>query len=582
MTKICATILLILLCSGLTGFQKSNDSTKTGDEAPPKKDFVVGDDEQYGSNPIQEYNDSYYIVSRINDNIGLPSNSFNFRTPQATLEEYIYACRDGRFEDAAYALNLNRMPLDLTLDEAAILAEKFYFVLDQRISIEWSSISDRPDGQIDIQTATNQAIAGAPRRSVYFGEIDLDGRDVSLRLQRIKYKDYGAFWLISADTVENIEDMYDAYGPRKLELMMPEWAQFNVLGIAVWKFVGTFILILLSIAIGKLGRYLMRRFCTDSRFAWLNVAGRNLAAPAGFALAVLFFYITLNALISFSGSFASWIYSILLIVVICSMTWLIMKFIDSLMIYVAENRIGDTNPEENSQARQMLTYVSVARRVVTFVVIIIGVAVIIGQFRSLEKLGISLLASAGVLTVVLGVAAQSTLGNIIAGIQIALTSPAKIGDTVIIDDDWGYVEDIRFTYMVIRTWDQRRLVVPLKYIINNIFENWSMTNPHQVRPIIVQADYRINVQKVRDQYETLLRENENWDQEHEPVIQVVEADKDTIQIRALCSGKDASTTWALHCELREQLVSYIAHLEDGIYLNKTRVELEGGSLKTEK
>lgn len=553
--------------------QDSKDSTRQESQLP-SKESVVRHDAVYGSNPILEYNESYYILNRINENIGLPPKEFNFRTPQATLEEFVFACRDERFKDAAYALNLNRMPSNLTIEDAATLAEKLYFVMNQRVNIEWSSISDRPDGQVDIQTATNKAIAGSPRRSVYFGQMDLNGRDVSLRLQRVKYKDLGALWLISADTVENIEELYEVYGPRKLELMMPQWARFSFIGIPVWKTLGTLVLLGLSFLLGKLGSIIVRRACRNSRFAWLKVVSKNLAIPSGFAFAVLFFYITLNYLISFSGQFASWLYSLLLITVICSITWLIMRFIDSFMIYVAENRIGDTNPEENSESRQMLTYVSVARRVVTFVVIIIGIAVVISQFRSLEKLGISLLASAGVLTVVLGVAAQSTLGNIIAGIQIALTSPAKIGDTVIINDDWGYVEDIRFTYMVMRTWDQRRLVIPLKFVVSNIFENWSMTNPHQVRPIVVHADYRINVQKVRDKYENLLRNNELWDEVHDPVIQVVEADKDTIQIRALCSGKDASTTWELHCQLREQLVTFIADLENGMYLNKTRVELE--------
>ena len=106
-----------------------------------------------------------------------------------------------------------------------------------------------------------------------------------------------------------------------------------------------------------------------------------------------------------------------------------MRFIDSFMVYVAETKIGDANPEENNEARMMMTYISVARRVITFVVIIVGISVILSQFRSLEKLGISLIASAGLATVILGVAAQSTLGNIIAGIQIAITRPARIGDT---------------------------------------------------------------------------------------------------------------------------------------------------------
>ena len=137
----------------------------------------------------------------------------------------------------------------------------------------------------------------------------------------------------------------------------------------------------------------------------------------------------------------------------------------------------------NEESRKLLTYISVARRLITFLVIIIGGYIILSQFRSLEKLGISLLASAGVATVIIGVAAQSTLGNIIAGLQIAFTKPVRVGDTVIIDDDWGYVEDIKFTFMVVRTWDLRRLVVPLKYVISNTFENWSMTSSHQIRPI---------------------------------------------------------------------------------------------------
>ncbi|BAO54201.1 mechanosensitive ion channel family protein [Nonlabens marinus] len=559
--------------------QEKADSLDTKENRPPSEESVIRENPSYGSNPIEEYNDSYYILSRINQNIGLPPTSMNFRTPQATLEEFIFSCREDDFEAAAYALNLNRMPSSLTKEKAAILAEKLFFVINQRVAIEWGSVSDRPDGQIDIQTATNQAIAGKPRRSVYFGQVDLNGRDAVLRLQRVKYLDYGAFWLISADTVENIEELYEVYGPRKLDRMIPSWARFDFLGIPVWKLVGTLLLLGIAFLMGKLVSRVMLWAFKNSRFSWLRVVHDTLSKPTGFAVAVLFFYITLNSLISFSGNLASWVYSFLLIVVICSITYLIMKFIDSFMIYVAENRIGDTNPEENSSARQMLTYVSVARRVVTFIIIIIGFIVIIGQFRSLEKLGISLLASAGVLTVVLGVAAQSTLGNIIAGVQIALTSPAKIGDTVYIDDEWCYVEDIRFTFMVVRTWDQRRLVIPLKYIISNIFENWSMTNPHQVRPIIVHADYRINVEDVRKKYDELLHSNDKWDEEHEPVIQVVEAEKDTIQIRALCSGKDASTTWALHCELREQLVDYIASLEDGLYLNRTRVELD--DLRTE-
>ncbi len=309
----------------------------------------------------------------------------------------------------------------------------------------------------------------------------------------------------------------------------------------------------------------------------MHTMAKRLAKPAGIAIGVLVFYILLNELISFGGPFARWLYAILLIVVVSAIAFFIMRFIDSFMVYVAENKIGSVDAEEHEDARMKLTYISVARRIVTFVVIIVAASIILSQFRSLEKLGISMLASAGLATVILGIAAQSTLGNIIAGIQIAITRPARIGDVVIMDDEWGYVEDIRFTYMIVRTWDLRRLVIPLKKIISETFENWSMTSAHQVRPIELYADYKIDVSKVRSKFEELLRNSEKWDEEKEPVLQVVEMTEKAIKMRALCSAKNPQKAWDLHCELRESLVRYICDLENGLYLSKSRVIVKNGS-----
>jgi len=568
------TLFIFFVSFNFAFSQKQDSTATTNGRLLPSSDATVPENGDYGVNALQEYNEAYFVVNRLNEAIGLPPNKFNFQSPQATLEHFIISARNGNYEDAAYALNLNLLPDSLTPEQAATLAEKLYFILNQRVSIDWGSLSDRPDGQIDISTTTNKSIAGKPLRSVVFGEVSLDSRDVVLRLQRVKYKEFGAFWLISANTVENIDALYEQYGPRQLDRMMPDWARIRLLNMPVWKFAGTLLLIFLSYLLGKFSLFILRRLFRKSKQIWVKTIAKKLAIPAAWAIGVLFFYVTLNKLISFGGSFASTLYAILLIAVIGTITWFIMRFIDSFMVYVAETKIGDADPEENNEARMMMTYISVARRVITFIVIIVGIAVILSQFRSLEKLGISLIASAGLATVILGVAAQSTLGNIIAGIQIAITRPARIGDTVIINDDWGYVEDIRFTYMVVRTWDQRRLIVPLKNIISNTFENWSMTSAHQIRPIILHADYEIDVSKIRTKFEEILKDNENWDEEYPPKVQVIETTEKGIKIRALCSAKDASTTWDLHCELREELVRFICQLENGKHLSKTRLQFE--------
>ena len=580
---LCTLFVLAISFSTVHAFQEQQpDSTEVNDDKnlPTKETVVDTDNATYGSNPFGDYNEAFYSVDRLNEQIGLPPTNFNLRTPQAVLEHFVLSARNGKYEDAIHALNYNLMPLSMTEADAIVLAKKLYFVMNQRVSVDWDALSDRPDGQIDISTTTNQAIAGKPRRSVVFGEVELDGRDIVLRVQRMRYKEFGALWLISANTVDNIEPLYDAYGPRKMDRLMPEWANVPFLGISLWKLISTIILGLLAFLVMKLTIVITRKLFLKSEKGWIKNIANKLARPAGLLIGTIFFYITLNALISLSGGFANFIYTSLIIMIVASVTWFVTRMVDYLMTYIAENKVGDISEEENDEARKLLTYISVGRRIVTFLIVVIGGYFIISQFRALEKVGISILASAGVATVILGIAAQNTLGNIFAGLQIAITRPVKVGDTVIIKDDWGHVEEIGFTYLVVRTWDLRRLVVPLRWIISNIFENWSMTSSHQIRPIVIHADYNIEVPKVRSKFEELLKASDDWDEDNPPVLEVVDVSEKSIQLRALCSAKDPKTAWKLHCQLREELIAYICELQNGDYLSKERLEVKKVSQNT--
>ncbi len=332
----------IIICCFIYFFNLSTLAQKNETKEFPKllSDTITSKG-AYNRNPIGEYNDAYYQLERLNDNIGLPPNKFNFTTPQATLEHFILSCREERFEDAAYALNLNLFPKNVTKEEASILAEKFYFVINQRIAIDWEGISDRLDGQVDITTSTNKNISGTPRRSVVFGEVAIENRDVVLRLQRVKLKDWGAFWIISANTVENIEPLYALYGPRKLDRIMPNWSKVGVLGIPIWKIIGTILLAFLGYILGCFMSFITRKLFLSSNKPLLKSIATKMAKPAGIVIGVIFFYLTLTYLISFSGSMASTVYAILLIIVITSIAWFLMSFIDYIFAYVTENRLGD-------------------------------------------------------------------------------------------------------------------------------------------------------------------------------------------------------------------------------------------------
>ncbi len=563
---------IFLLPISIFAFQQ--DSLSTENTLPSEEKIDNSNESNYLPNSLKEYNKAYYELTRLNNPLGLAPNKFNLQTPQSTLEHFVISSRNKNFKEAAYALNLNLMPNTLTEKEAIDIAQKLYFVMDQRVAINWDALPDRPDGQVDIRTTTNQAVAGQPRRSVVFGETQIENRDIIFRLQRVKYKDYGAFWLISANTVENTEELYQLYGPTFLDRHMPTWSQAKIGTVPLWKPVLTFLLLIVSYILGKVVILLVRRIAQSFDKPIIVALSKRLGIPAALASGVLFFYISLNELISYSGAFSSTIYAILLAIVIASATWFFMRILDFAMRYVAENKIGDVTSENSHESRQLFTYLSVARRILTFTVVIVGTSIILSQFRSMEKLGVSMLASAGLATIILGIAAQSTLGNIIAGVQIALTKPARIGDTVIIDDRWGYVEDIRFTYMIVRTWDLRRLIVPLKTVISDTFENLSITSPHSLNEIELYVDYRVDVDKLRAKFKELLENSEEWDEEHPPIMQVTEMTEKSLKVRAICSASTGVIAWDLHCKLREQMVAYINELEEGIYFTRSRVELK--------
>lgn len=523
---------------------------------------------------IQGYNQAFYKISALNT--GLPERppGVNLQTPRACLEHFVRTCRERAFRKAAHALNFNLVPAEQQQEIAEERAQELFYILSKSVRIDWDLLSDRPDGQINQGITARQAVTGKPLRSINFGSLDLNGQTLPLRIQRVRVKEQSPAWVVSANTVENIIPLYKAYGPSPLAQRIPAWAKAEVIGIAWWKIIGLAVLITLCLLIARLSQYLINKAVKRSEQTWVNELGEKMGQPVALAISALLFYAGMKQVLSISGTWSPYLYALLLIIVIGSVTWLLMRSIDYLMDRVAERKVGDITNEENLESKRYLTLISVVRKVITFLIIILGIGAVVSQFPSLQNLGLSLFASAGIATVILGIAAQSTLGNIIAGLQIAITKPARIGDWVLFDGEYGTVEDIRFTYLVINTWDKRRVVVPLRYFITHPFENWTMYDAHLLKPIVLHADYKIDVNLIRNKFAELLRAADAYDEALPPKVQVVDSSKESIVIRALCSARNAPIAWDLHCQLREDMVAYIAKLEAGKYLARERVQIQ--------
>lgn len=211
---------------------------------------------------------------------------------------------------------------------------------------------------------------------------------------------------------------------------------------------------------------------------------------------------------------------------------------------------------ENFLARKHVTQVRVFKRVTDTLIVIIAVSTALMTFDSVRQYGVSLFASAGAAGLIVGLAARPLLSNLIAGVQIAVTQPIRIEDAVIIENEWGWVEDIASTYVVIRLWDWRRMVVPLSYFIERPFQNWTRDAQSLIGAIALHVDYSADVPAIRTRLEQVAKESRLWDGAVVN-LQVIDTHPRTIELRALVSARNAPQSWDLRCEIREKLLAYI-------------------------
>jgi len=228
-------------------------------------------------------------------------------------------------------------------------------------------------------------------------------------------------------------------------------------------------------------------------------------------------------------------------------------------IRIAEDyvyHVYDLNKVDNLKERKIRTQLSFIRKLIVAIIVFVTIAIILLSFESMRKIGTGLLTGVGIGGIIVGLAAQTSLGNLLAGFQIAITQPIRIDDVLIVENEWGRVEDITLTYVVLRLWDQRRLILPINYFITKPFQNWTRISADIVGTIFIYMDYSIPIEPLRTQFAELLTKTKLWDGKVK-VLQVIDAKEKTIEIRMLVSSANSSDAFDLRCYIRENMITYI-------------------------
>ena len=507
---------------------------------------------------LGDYSEAWFATDRLNEGLPETETPPNRATPQATLESFLGRARNGEFDAAAQMLNLNLVPAGEQQRLGNLYANQLRDVIDRKIAIDWASLPDRPDGLVEI-SGGNDPTAGQPRRSIRFGLLGLDERDVELRLDRIRVGDGSPIWLVSAQTVENIPDLYRAYAPSQYETLLPEWLKtdspigprwFEILAVPLIMLAG----VVVGWAVFKFWRFPQRPFRKDG---WTSTALRAVRAPLSVLAGLSIVWILFSNVLVFSQSIENWANPLMTFGFVAAVIWVIARAIDGVSDWITVSYVDDIGDEYNDEARRLYTNISIARRLVLLLLVLIGAGIAFSQLRVFQVFGITLLGSAGVLGLVIGFAAQTVLGNILASVQVAMSKPVRIGDAIFYEGNWGYVEEINYTFILIQTWDQRRIVVPVRYFVSHPYENWSIRNPALIKPVEIAVDFRADLDRIREHFSDVLKGNENYDGEQEPKVLVIGSDNKTMTLRFYTSAADSSRAWDLKCAVHEEMIRFI-------------------------
>ena len=281
---------------------------------------------------------------------------------------------------------------------------------------------------------------------------------------------------------------------------------------------------------------------------------RVVAMPAAVALPLLFLALAVAAT-PLSPEAVARIQHWLGIGVLLCATWLLVRAVDAVEARIVREHPVDV--EDNLAARRVQTQTRVIARTIQGAIILVGVALALMTFPAIRQVGTTLLASAGIIGLVAGIAAKPVFGNLIAGLQIALAQPIRLDDVVIVEGEWGRIEEITSTYVVVRVWDERRLVVPLQWFIEHPFQNWTRTSAQLLGTAFLWLDYRTPMAEVRTELQRICGSDPRWDG-RVCVAQVTETSEQFVQVRLLVSARNSGELFDLRCVARERMIDFLA------------------------
>ncbi|MBK0381339.1 mechanosensitive ion channel [Pedobacter sp. SD-b] len=317
------------------------------------------------------------------------------------------------------------------------------------------------------------------------------------------------------------------------------------------------IILLISVVLAFLLKAIFYRLTSYYRkqeeFSFLRSIVLYLSKPLNFFLPLVFIS-SFSSLMRLSAIERGFLNKAVEIGLIIAFSYILINLIKVVQDFVVSTY--NLQKENNLKERKIRTQLQFLRKFMVALILVLTVAAILFSFEGMRKIGTGLLTSVGIGGIIIGFAAQKSLGNLLAGFQIAFTQPIRIDDVLVVEGEWGKVEEITLTYVVLHIWDQRRLILPITYFIEKPFQNWTRISAEILGTVFLYVDYTLPLEELRKEYDRLIDNNKLWDKKVK-VIQVTDTKESVMEVRILMSANNSSDAFDLRCEIREGLVSFI-------------------------
>lgn len=481
------------------------------------------------------------------------------QTPYAAAQGFSAAVHRGDYELAAHYLDLDFIPPAEQKARGAVLARRLKFVLDHKLPTALANLSKEPQGDSD------------GNRYDQIGVLMAGEASYPIRLANVPAAG-GRVWVFSEATVRAIDPLYEQYGPSTLGEVLPQWFfDKPVLGMELWQWLGVVLTLLgaglLCVVLEKLSLGVLGQLAKWTRNGWDDALVPACKGP----MRLLYFALlgalgaTLLLLPPTARFLATHLFTTLLIV---SVAWFVLRLLRVTAQFVQQSVTKEG--KDASRARGLHTQLAVLRSVFEAATYLIAAALLLMQFETVRNVGVSLLASAGIAGLVIGLAAQKSISSLLAGIQLSITQPIRIGDQVVVENEFGTVEEITLTYVVVKVWDERRLVIPIPHFLDKPFQNWSKGGQSMLGPVKLLADFSTDMDALRAELRRILETDGKalWDGKVATVVVEDVLDR-TLQVRVLVSA-NPSDLFDLRALVREKLMAYLRARPE--WLPTTRTE----------